>query len=258
MVSLVKLFVMAGDEPELVQLLIEFAHGHRLSDQCRSEMISFLAERGHISGEFDYYRQGQKSRLAIGGYEIVYGPMEELEPEIEQHLELAFKHLNDDDGLNAIRELELAQELAPSESNSHATILNNLAAAYEMIGMSKTADQIGDELLECFPNYFFSKLLRAQRLLSDDKHDEVRKIVAELQQNTRLHVTEMSGLFHVLVSLAIAKGDMAAASSQLNCWEELIREPGPEYDRLRAHVELYKAGEQELLKENLAKAINRS
>ena len=55
-------------------------------------------------------------------------------------------------------------------------IKNHLAAFYERSGNKKKALELSEEILEEYPNYIWSKVMKGRNLIADNKYDEVRKL----------------------------------------------------------------------------------
>lgn len=162
-----------------------------------------------------YYLGEGDSRLT--NLEIHGEPVSKLDPRVEPLMHRALELLRADKGAEAEEILKQAMEIQPDEPSLH----NNLARAYLVQGQTEKSEALTRETHERFPDYLFGRINLASMLIEKGEIEQAEKLVAGLMSRRRFHFAEFSAVAGVEISLALARGDQAAAENWLKAMEQI-------------------------------------
>jgi tetratricopeptide (TPR) repeat protein len=207
------LMATAGDTPALRTALRDFALGQRGTDRQRVEAAEFT----EMAGVIRMWIAGQWRDVEVLAYEIDRTQRTNLPPQVRALHDQAHAALMKGDAATAGRLLRLALALAPDEPSLH----NNLLMAIDLQGRHAESMAMMRAMHARFPDYWFSKLSRAQLLVKEGKLDEAEAVLKPMRSTTKLHISEFSGLMIAMIDLLLARGKIAGAQSQFDLWARL-------------------------------------
>jgi tetratricopeptide (TPR) repeat protein len=213
--------------PAMLEMLRAFALGQHGSDAQRTEAIRVLQQAGVLpNGAFRFWLKGEWQELMFLMNEISDEPVGSLPPEVQPLFEQAYELMvNKDDPDRAEAILKQALEIAPDQP----TLLNNLAVAYVRQGRNQEADELTEQIFERFPDYFFGRINRANKLIRAGQFDEAAELLKGLLQRPKLHVSEYEALVTAYIELGLKSGQKETARQ----WYENLKRANPDSPMLR-------------------------
>ena len=209
------------DTPEMRKALLDYVLGDRGSDEQRLQAAMFLGERGALpSRDLNLWREGEWRETRLQGYNIHREAQLELGEAAQELHEQAYEELQNENGPEAERLIRQALEIESSPS-----LYNNLAAALELQGKREEARALAREVQERFPDYFFGRIWKVKSLIDEREFKEARRMLDQLGDQPRLHVSEFVALCDANMALLLAEGNTAAARS----WLTLLESTEPDH-----------------------------
>ena len=219
---------MSG-HPGLLAALKDFTLGQHGSDEQRVKASRIVSEAGLLpSGPVRMWLRGEWHEILLMNFEIsdeVTAPY--TNPEAERLAQEAYYALQDKEGQRAQELLEQAIALEPDS----ASLLNNLAMAYEMQGQSQKAHGMLLQIHAQFPDYFFGIAGVARLAIKDGDYEKARTLLDSLMQRRQLHYSEYDTLCTTQIDLCLAEMNKEAARAWFEMWER----PNPENPKLEAY-----------------------
>ena len=237
--------------PEFVRTLQEFVAGPEGSDQCRFNMINEMSQRDMLpSGPIQRWYKGKPDDQYVFAFEITrqampdpYGLSRQGLQELSQSFSLTLEGELD----QALTILKRINEREPN----HPKVMFNIGGILERKGDIEEFDRIIDWLNETHPEYFFGKVVRANRLIREKRSDEAWEIILDLFHTKRMHVTEASAFFGAVVMYHLVRGETAIAEKVHGIGASMIKENYPSMDQLRYDAGL--VSRAEYLSQNFGK-----
>lgn len=222
-----------GRTPKMLQALCDFALSTRGPDARRRDAAHTAAEEGLIPpGPVRLWQNGDWRELLIFGFNITHEPTIELPEQIEGLMLQALQDLRNEKGEEAERLLKQALDSpwARADSPGVASVLNNLASAYEMQGRPEEAEDLLRQITEKYPDYFFAHVALARKVLKDagegETEAEKQQRIAEahallepLLSRRNIHYSEFAALCSTQIDLSLLQADRQTARSWLHLWE---------------------------------------
>jgi len=216
-------------DPGLLAALKDFTLGQHGSDKQRMKASQIVSEAGLLpSGPVRMWLSGEWHEIILMNFEIsdeVTSPY--TNPEVERLAQEAYYALQDTESQRAQELLEQAIALEPDS----ASLLNNLAMAYEMQGQSQKAQDMLLQIHAQFPDYFFGIAGVARLAIKDGDYEKARTLLNSLMQHRQLHYSEYDTLCMAQIDLCLAEKNKEAARTWFEMWER----PDPENPKLEAY-----------------------
>jgi tetratricopeptide (TPR) repeat protein len=222
-----------ADKPELWKVLKSFVLGPYGPDAMRLEAANSLSQQGVLpGGQTKMYMQGEWQEMMLIGFQIgdESEDMEDFSCQVEKLAEEATLALYDNDWQRAEQLLEKALAVRPDSPS----LLNNMAAVYQMQGRKEAALDLVRTIHEQHPGYLFARISMAELAIQDGDLDRAHELLDPLLRRKMLHFSEFSRLCSGLIDLSLAEGNRDAARSWFDMWESADPDsPGLETYRLR-------------------------
>jgi tetratricopeptide (TPR) repeat protein len=215
----------AARTPDLLAALRDFVLSQRGPDEMRAGAASTVVEAGLLpAGPTRIWIRGNWQDVILIGFQITDEPEPGHSPQtqslMEQAMDLMRTGGQGGGEANAERARQLLLQALEIEPDS-PSIQNNLAAALEMLGRSDEAMALLDRISERYPDYLFARVARAIRAARRGDVEGGRALLDPLMRKTHLHISEFRALANAQIELAMAAGNLDAARSWLNIWEQI-------------------------------------
>jgi tetratricopeptide (TPR) repeat protein len=205
-----------GATPAFQQALQDFAFGQRGPDQQRMEAADAIVRAGLAPpGPVRMWMNDAWRDVLLLGFELHGEATQVHSPRVEPLVRQAMDAIHSGKGAEAERLLQRALKLEPNSP----TLLNNLAAAYQVQGRFDESNALIRDLYRRFPDYFFARVNLAAILAKEGKPSEARALVEPLLAHNRLHYTEFAALCMAQIEIGLAEKNRPAAQSWLELWE---------------------------------------
>jgi tetratricopeptide (TPR) repeat protein len=207
-----------ADRPDLWEVLKSFALGPYGPDAMRLEAANSLSQHGIMpGGQTRLYMQGEWREVLTIGFQIgdESEDREDFPRQVEKLAEEATLALYDEDWQRAEQLLEKALAVRPDSPS----LLNNLAATYQMRGREEEALDLVREIHERHPDYLFARVSVAELAMRDGDFDRAHDLLEPLLRRTKLHFSEFGRLCSALIDLYLAEENRDAARSWFEIWE---------------------------------------
>jgi len=219
--------------PEFVHALQEFVTGPEGSDQCRFDMINAMSQHDMLpSGLLRRWHKGKPDDQYVFAFEITRQAMPDPYGLSRQGLQELSKSFTLTLEGNLDQALAILKRLNEREPN-HPKVMFNMGGILERKGDTEEFDRIIDWLNEAHPEYFFGKVVRANRLIREKRTDEAWEVILDLFRAKRMHVTEASAFFGAVVMYHLVRGETAIAEKIHGVGASMIKENYPSMDQLR-------------------------
>lgn len=217
--------------PGMLAALAAFAQGQYGPTSLRMQAAQMAQQGGAIGGGTMRFHQGGEWRETVMfGLELHGEPSPSPLPRAAEALQReAAMAQRAGDPLKAERLLKRALELAPDEPS----LLNNLGAAYGLLGRIAESEAIARRLIAEHPDYLFGMTNMVPYLLEEGKLDEAQAMIDPLMKRTRMHFSEFGAVASAQINIHLAKNNLEAAES----WLDMIAKAVPDYP----HIEHFKA-----------------
>lgn len=219
-------FIKVVETPELLEILLSFALDRHGSDSMRMNALSFISNNHKqllVPGSMvTMWIDGKQSDLQLMGWEI-YTQAEgnDLDGELYTIHEQAYDLIE----AGQYDEAEpLLQQLIASAPD-FPSAYNQLALVYEKQGQSKKAYKLIEETHERFPDYSFARIALARRYAGQNRVDDALDMLDPVRKQERMHVSEFRALSQAEIDIALQSGQVEAAQSWLNMWEQIENHP---------------------------------
>jgi predicted Zn-dependent protease len=209
------------DTPEMRKALFDYVLSDRGPDEQRMQAAMFLGERGALpSRDLNLWREGERQATRVHGFNI-HRETENLLGDAAQELhDQAYAALQDGDGPEAERLLRQALEIEFSPS-----LCFNLAASLLLQDKKEEAEALQRDLHARYPDYYFGRIWKAKTLIREREFEAAQKLLNELADQPRHHVSEFASLCDANMELLLAKGDKRSAE----CWLSMLEGAEPEH-----------------------------
>jgi Flp pilus assembly protein TadD len=216
----------ASGHPQLVQLVMEFIGSQQGSVSTRMEAAHQLSAAGLLpAGPLPMWAAGEQREVLLLNMEISPEPEDPGYPRAVQDLaEQAYDALRQRNGRRAQELLEKAVAMQPDAPS----LLNNLAMAYEMQGLSARAHQMIGEIHARFPEYSFGIIGVAGLAIAEGDLETAGNLLNSLMQRKKLHTSEFAALCTAQMDLNLAEDRRDAARN----WLEMLEQTYPDHPRL--------------------------
>lgn len=224
----IALILARGSKREAVtKALLDYVRGTRGTDAMRYQLLMTLKKQGH---EFEcpvsIYVGGKLQQVELFDFNISDEPVEPIDrpDEVKDLVYDALQALLAHDGVTAERFLRQVRQMVPDSPD----VLNNLGFALAIQGRRKESEALADEVIQKFPDYFFSKIIVANRFIQRAKYDEAHEVLKTLYRRKLLHRTEFIGLARAMIHLHVGKLELGAAQH----WFNMFRDYDPDHPEL--------------------------
>jgi tetratricopeptide (TPR) repeat protein len=218
-----------AETPEMLAALRDFALGQQGPDKLRIQAVQAAQHGGLLpSGKVRVWAKGKWHDTLLLGFEVHREAVTRHTPRVEALARRALELLSRGEGAEAEELLRQALELSPDSPD----LLNNLAAAFECQGRTQEMEELVRDILRRFPDYFFVRANTAKMRARDGNIDEARELLKPLLERRRLHLAEFAALCMAEIEVAILAGEIEAARSWADMWEE-IDPDNPQLRQLR-------------------------
>ncbi len=221
----------AARTPELLVALRDFALSQQGTDRARLKAVTLCSEEGLVDrGQVRMWMQGEWQEVILMGWEIHGEPEgQRYSPKAEQLMARGMECIRRLDVDEAERLFKQALELEPG----NPSILNNLAAAYNLQGRAEESEQLIQQIHQQHPDYFFGRTNMATHYARTGKLVEAEELLRPLLAKKRLHMSELAALCGAEIELALARKNRKVARS----WFEMLQQAYPDCP----HLELLRA-----------------
>ena len=206
--------------PALLQSLKGFSLGQEGPDRLRLEGSQILSKHGVFkSGEMvDLWIEGEWKSIMLLGFQISYDPPERptLKPAAQKLMEKGIYALREKKGVEA--EIHLRKALAIQKDEPG--LLNNLAFALSMQGLTAEAKKISNDISTRFPDYFFGQITTVRKALQAGELEKARLILGKMMQKQEMHVTEFGAMCACQIDLMIKDEKPEGAVSWYQMWQQ--------------------------------------
>lgn len=218
----VELASRAGS-PASVDALVRYIQSSRGTDSFRYRVASSLSQRGLLAAsELEMWVAGEPARVALLNFRISDEPT--IQPsrseEVNELAAEAYEELLCGEGAAAESMLRRALELDADAPD----LWNNLAMALLLQGQERQAEEISAKVTRQWPEYFFGKLIVANRLTAKGKFDEAFELLDKLQRRDEFHRSEFNSLCKSFIKYHSAKGESCSALH----WLEMLENCTPD------------------------------
>ena len=224
--------------PEFVGALQEFVAGPEGSDQCRFDMINTMSQHDMLpSGLMRRWHKGKPDDQYVFAFEITRQAMPDpygLSRQGLQELSKSFTLTLEGELDQALAILKRLNEREPN----HPKVMFNMGGILEKMGDTEEFERIIDWLNEAHPEYFFGKVVRANRLIREKRTDEAWEVILDLFRVKRMHITEAAAFFGAVVMYHLVRGETALAERVHEIGASMIKENYPSMDQLRYNAGL--------------------
>jgi tetratricopeptide (TPR) repeat protein len=206
----------ALDTEESRAWLRTFALGQNGTDALRLQAATWLAEKGVIQpGPCPMWLDGEWTTQELIEYRISFEARpSKLSSWGKQASKEGFEALQS--GYDE-RAREIFEKILAKEGES-ASLLHNLATAYQAVGEEAKARALFDRIYATWPEYFYGIVGRANDAMDKGALEEAEALLAPLRSQRDLHVSELAALCIVHARLFETRRDFEAAKSWLRIW----------------------------------------
>ncbi len=217
--TLALLLARNADSPELLTALRDFALSSHGPDELRLQALQAASEAGlvEVGATVRMWLKGEWQETISMNYEIYSEPMVRHAPHIQDKIEKGMENLS----VGNLQEAEAIFTQALEEEPDDPTILNNLAATYQVQERDEDFKEMIRYVHAGHPDYFFGCVNMAHILIWEGKIEEASALLEPLTKQKRLHVSEASALASAQIELLIAREEPDGAQTWLNLMEQV-------------------------------------
>ena len=201
----------------------DFALGTKGSDLQRLSALSSLIKQGSVSVDDlpEIMINGQLQQPELFKFKINYeSTPEDLPKHIQRKIETCFNLLSDGDWDDAYDLIVELRETMPD----NRTLMNFEVMALKGLEEYDEADEVLDEMVEKFPDYHFTRMDKARRLIKDKQYDEAQKWIEPVETRKEFHHSELRSYAITKIEWFMAHNEMDAARNWLHQLEALFPE----------------------------------
>lgn len=239
---LMQLVFLTGQET-LLSKLKDFVFRKDGPDSLRLEASQVLTKYGIFkNGEtIEVWLEGELEPVIMMRMNVSYIPENptRYKQSVQKILEQAIYALRDQNGEKAEPLLRRALQLHGDDPG----IRYNLAVSLSLQGRENEADEIGADLPERYPDYFFGKIITVKKAIYAGKLDEARELLDRMVERTNMHITEFRALCSCKVNLSIADSDFQTARLWIELWKQVAKDD-PEIEYFENRINLLEALEE--------------
>lgn len=210
-----------SEYPPLYQLLHEYIMGQNGPDASRTSALNLLNEAQQLGGGTTrMWIRGEWTEIMTMGFEIG----DEGEVDFPMHSAQAVELLTEATYLMQAQNFRKAKKLleqARTLEPDHPIILNNLAKVMEAEGDSADAAALMEHVLAAHPDYLFGQVGLANKLILEEKLDQVQAVLNPLLARKKLHYSEFFALADTEMRFQLAQGRVDGAEQWLHMWQQI-------------------------------------
>jgi len=222
--------------PEYIPALTEFAAEDRGTEELRIRASQCIDKiNGVLQGKHVVFMKGAKTEVLTSKIRITREPtLTHEDPRLEGiHSEIVrLSNLGKSEEVRAL--FEQARELG----DTSCTVRFNYAASLLGAGKKNEGLAIIRALHAEDPEYLFARVELAKQAVTEGRLEEAQDLLAPLLMRTELHFTEYRALVAGQVMLALAKGDVDAASGGVEALEKVLDEGDSVLEQLKGLVKM--------------------
>lgn len=210
--------IRTAETPELLAMLRDFALSRHGPDPLRVEAANFVSQAGLLPpGMATLWLQGEWQPIMLINFELYGEPLVSYPPPVERLVTQALAALNQ----NELRRAEQLMQQALAAAPDSPSILNNLGMIYQAQGRTQEANDLLDQIVRDYPDYFFGQLSVAKQCIVQGKFDQAQDILKTLTERRRLHFSEFDGLCAAHIQLSLAEESIEGAETWLRMWSDV-------------------------------------
>ena len=153
-------------------------------------------------------------------------------PAVEKIMDEAMPLLRDQKGAQAEVLFRKALTLEPIQPD----LLNNLAQALELQGLTEDGLCISETILILFPDYLFARATLATAAMRDGDYEDALELLTPLFARREFHISEYNSLCSTLIEYSLLTENYHAARIWFDAWSG----PDPKNPRLNVYREALK------------------
>jgi len=207
------------ENKELLAATKEFALGQQGSDKLRLEAAQMLSRNKSLpNGSVRMWIEEEWRELLMLGFEINGEPRINMPKAAMDIYFQSHEALKNEDSAKAQQILEDGIKTYPNSPS----LLNNLAASYQMQGNLDKAEKILDEIAVRFPDYLFGIVAKARVEIKNKNYGGAQELISRAMQRDSFHFSEFEFLCAAQIDLLLLEGHADSAEQWLGLWEKML------------------------------------
>lgn len=244
--NLINILLQRGDEEShefvhyicthrSIPSLYDYATGTKGSDMQRLSVLKLLIKHGEVTHDNlpEIMINGDYQIPELFRYKINYEPtLEDVPKHIQNKLNLCYELLSLREWYDAIDLIQETRTLLPDSR----TLMNYEVTALRGLGEHTESDEILDDMVKKFPDYHFTRMDKARRLIDEKQFDEAQEWIAPVEATTEFHISELRIYAITKIEWFIARGENDMARNWLHQLEAIA--PHMAEELIRYHSKL--------------------